>query len=60
MGTAEATQTTPRLSINPTENLHIQLFLTRGLVTIAWPAVFEVRDLEAFCQSMSRWPPSMS
>jgi uncharacterized membrane protein HdeD (DUF308 family) len=42
MSTTDATQTTPRVSINSTENLHIQLFLTRGLIAIAWAVVFAV------------------
>lgn len=42
MSTTDATQTTPRVSINATANLHIQLFLTRGLAAIAWAVVFAV------------------
>lgn len=42
MSTTDATQTAPRVSINSTENLHIQLFLTRGLIAIAWAVVFAV------------------
>jgi uncharacterized membrane protein HdeD (DUF308 family) len=42
MSTTDATRTAPRVSINSTENLHIQLFLTRGLIAIAWAVVFAV------------------
>jgi uncharacterized membrane protein HdeD (DUF308 family) len=42
MSTTDATQSAPRVSINSTENLHIELFLTRGLVAIAWAVVFAV------------------
>jgi uncharacterized membrane protein HdeD (DUF308 family) len=41
VSTTEATnQTTRRVSVNSTENLHMHLFLTRGLLAIAWAAVF--------------------
>jgi uncharacterized membrane protein HdeD (DUF308 family) len=42
MGTTAATnEATPRVSNNPTENVTaIHLFLTRGVIAIAWAAVF--------------------
>jgi uncharacterized membrane protein HdeD (DUF308 family) len=47
MSTTDATRTAPRVSINSTENLHIQLFLTRGLIAIAWAVVFAVATKSA-------------